>query len=91
MSWLWPGHICASGIKAEGRLPRGLDDGDFTEGVNDEICRLAAPEVTHDMGRAVDPEDLKKRLNHGLTFFLFPAKSPPYTDLANKTEKRISG
>jgi hypothetical protein len=59
--------------------------------VNDEICRLAAPEVAHDMARADDPEDLKKRLNHDLTFFFFPAKRPPYTDLTNKTEKRISG
>lgn len=30
-------------IKTEDRLSRNLGDCDFTEGVNDKICRLAAP------------------------------------------------
>lgn len=47
-------------IKTEDRLSRNLDDVDFTEGINDEICRLAAPKVTDDMVIAIDPGDIRK-------------------------------
>src|SRR3972149_11458187 len=33
-------------IKTEDRLSRNLDDVDFADGINDEICRLASPKVT---------------------------------------------
>jgi len=59
-------------IKTEDRLSRNLDDEDFTERINDEICRLApcealllsglaAPKVTDDMVIAIDPGDISKK------------------------------
>ena len=33
-------------IKTEDRLSRNLDDYDFTEGINEGICRLPAPKMT---------------------------------------------
>ena len=32
-------------IKTEDRLSRNLDDEDFTERINNEICRLAGPKI----------------------------------------------
>jgi hypothetical protein len=37
-------------IKTEDRLSRNLDDYDFTDGINEEICRLAAPKITMTWG-----------------------------------------
>ncbi|MEM2983224.1 MAG: hypothetical protein QXH17_08695 [Candidatus Bathyarchaeia archaeon] len=48
-------------IKTEDRLSRNLDDEDFTEGINEEILRLAASKVTEDMVIAIDPGDIRKR------------------------------
>jgi hypothetical protein len=48
-------------IETEDRLSRNLDDVDFTEGINDEICRLAASKVTDDMVIAIDLGDLQKK------------------------------
>ncbi|MEW6420013.1 MAG: hypothetical protein AB1480_18175 [Nitrospirota bacterium] len=55
-------------IKTEDRLSRNLDDEDFTEGINDEICRLAAPKVTEDMVIAIDPGDIRKRYAKKMEF-----------------------
>jgi hypothetical protein len=48
-------------IKTEDRLSRNLDDEDFTEEINEEICRLGASKVTDDMVIAIDPGDIRKR------------------------------
>lgn len=48
-------------IKTEDRLSRNLDDYDFTDGINDEICRLATSKITDDMVIAIDPGDIRKR------------------------------
>jgi len=55
-------------IKTEDRLSRNLDDVDFTEGVNDEICRLGASKVTDDMVIAIDPGDLQKKYAKKMEF-----------------------
>ncbi len=55
-------------IKTEDRLSRNLDDEDFTERVNDEICRLAAPKITDDMVIAIDPGDIRKRYAKKMEF-----------------------
>ena len=47
-------------IKTEDRLSRNLDDVDFTEGINAEICRLGASKVLDDMVIALDPSDIRK-------------------------------
>jgi hypothetical protein len=47
-------------IKTEDRLSRNLDDVDFTEGINEEICRLGASKVLEDMVIALDPSDIRK-------------------------------
>jgi hypothetical protein len=38
-----------------------LDDVDFTDGINGEICRLGASKVLDDMVIALDPGDIRKR------------------------------
>jgi hypothetical protein len=48
-------------IKTEDRLSRNLDDEDFTEVINEQICRLGAAKVTDDMVIAIDPGDIRKR------------------------------
>src|SRR3990170_8774714 len=48
-------------IKTEDRLSRNLDDEDFTDGINEQILRLAASKVTEDMVIAIDPGDLRKK------------------------------
>lgn len=48
-------------IKNEGRLSRNLDDVDFTDGINGEICRLGAYRVLDDMVIALDPGDIRKK------------------------------
>jgi len=48
-------------IKTEDRLSRNLDDEDFTDGINQEICRLASAKVTEDMVIAIDPGDIRKK------------------------------
>ena len=55
-------------IKTEDRLSRNLDDDDFTEGVNEEICRLAASRVTDEMVIAIDPGDLRKKYARRMEF-----------------------
>jgi len=55
-------------IKTEDRLSRNLDDYDFTEGINEEICRLAAPKITDDMVIAIDPGDIRKRYAKKMEF-----------------------
>jgi hypothetical protein len=55
-------------IKTEDRLSRNLDDGDFTEGINEEVCRLGAPKVTDDMVIAIDPGDLRKKYAKKMEF-----------------------
>jgi hypothetical protein len=47
-------------IKTEDRLSRNLDDIDFTAGINDAVCRLAASKVTDAMVIAIDPGDIRK-------------------------------
>jgi len=47
-------------IETEDHLSRNLDDVDFMEGINDEICRLAASKVTDDMVGVIDLGDLQK-------------------------------
>ena len=48
-------------IKTEDRLSRNLDDRDFTEPINNQICRLGARNVLDDMVIAIDPGDIRKR------------------------------
>jgi len=48
-------------IKTEDRLSRNLDDEDFTDQLNEEICRLGASKVTDDMVIAIDPGDIRKK------------------------------
>lgn len=55
-------------IKTEDRLSRNLDDLDLTDGINDEICRLAAPKITDDMVIAIDPGDIVKKYARKMEF-----------------------
>jgi hypothetical protein len=55
-------------IKTEDRLSRNLDDQDFTDSINDEICRLAASKVSEDMVIAIDPGDLRKKYARKMEF-----------------------
>jgi hypothetical protein len=48
-------------IKTEDRLSRNLDDRDFTDEINNEICRLANRKVLDDMVIAIDPGDIRKK------------------------------
>jgi len=48
-------------IKTENRLSRNLDDRDFTEQINHEICRLGSAKVLDDMVIAIDPGDIRKK------------------------------
>ena len=48
-------------IKTEDRLSRNLDDIDFTDGINNQICRVGASKVLEDMVIAIDPGDIRKR------------------------------
>jgi hypothetical protein len=48
-------------IKTEDRLSRNLDDRDFTEEINGQICRLGSRNVLDDMVIAVDPGDIRKK------------------------------
>ena len=42
-------------IKTEDRLSRNLDDEDFTEAINEEICRLGASKVSEEMVISIAP------------------------------------
>lgn len=48
-------------IKTEDRLSRNLDDRDFTEVINRQICRLGSKNVLDDMVIAIDPGDIRKK------------------------------
>jgi hypothetical protein len=48
-------------IKTEDRLSRNLDDEEFTDEINKEICRLGSAKVGEDMVIAIDPGDIRKR------------------------------
>ena len=48
-------------IKTEDRLSRNLDDEDFTEEINNQICRLGSAKVLDDMVIAIDPGDIRKK------------------------------
>jgi hypothetical protein len=48
-------------IKTEDRLSRNLDDRDFTDEINDQICRLASRKVLDDMVIAIDPGEIRKK------------------------------
>ena len=47
-------------IKTEDRLSRNLDDEDFTEVINREICRLGGWKVLDNMVIALNPGDIRK-------------------------------
>ena len=47
-------------IKTEDRLSRNLDDVDFTEGLNEEMCHVGGSKVVDDMVIALDPSDIRK-------------------------------
>ncbi len=55
-------------IKTEDRLSRNLDDQDFTDAINEEIMRLAAPKIREDMVIAIDPGDLRKKYGKKMEF-----------------------
>jgi hypothetical protein len=55
-------------IKTEDRLSRNLDDEDFTDLINREICRLGASKVTDDMVIAIDPGDIRKKYAKRMEF-----------------------
>ena len=42
-------------LRIEDRLSRNLDDRDFTDEINNQICRLANRKVLEDMVIAIDP------------------------------------
>ena len=48
-------------IKTEDRLSRNVDDVDFTDGINHQICRLGASRVLDEMVIALDLGDIRKR------------------------------
>ncbi len=48
-------------IKTEDRLSRNLDDMDFTEVINNEICGLGSKKVGEDMVIALDPGEIRKK------------------------------
>ena len=48
-------------IKTKDRLSRNLDDRDFTEEINNQICRLGSKKVLDDMVIAIDPGDIWKQ------------------------------
>jgi len=48
-------------IKTEDRLSRNLDDVDFTEGLNNQICRLGSSKVLEEMVIAIDLGDIRKK------------------------------
>jgi hypothetical protein len=48
-------------IKTEDRLSRNLDDEEFTDEINKEICRLGSAKVLEDMVIAIDPGDIRKK------------------------------
>lgn len=48
-------------IKTEDRLSRNLDDKDFTEEINNQICRLGSAKMLDDMVIAIDPGDIRKK------------------------------
>ncbi len=48
-------------IKTEDRLSRNLDDRDFTEEINGQVCRLGSAKVLDDMVIAIDPGDIRKK------------------------------
>jgi hypothetical protein len=48
-------------ITTEDRLSRNLDDRDFTEEINTQICRLGSRNVLDDMVIAIDPGDIRKK------------------------------
>ncbi len=48
-------------IKTEDRLSRNLDDEEFTDEVNKEVCRLGSAKVEEDMVIAIDPGDIRKK------------------------------
>jgi hypothetical protein len=55
-------------IKTEDRLSRNLDDEDFIDSINEEICRLGASKITEDMVIAIDPGDLRKKYAKKMEF-----------------------
>jgi hypothetical protein len=55
-------------INIEDRLSRNLDDEDFTEPINGEICRLGASKVTDDMVIAIDPGNIRKKYAKKMEF-----------------------
>lgn len=55
-------------IKTEDRLSRNLDDEDFTDPINGEICRLGAAKVSEEMVIAIDPGDIRKRYAKKMEF-----------------------
>lgn len=55
-------------IKTEDRLSRNLDDVDLTDGINDEICRLAASKIADEMVIAIDPGDIQKKYAKKMEF-----------------------
>lgn len=55
-------------IKTEDRLSRNLDDEDFSDSINREICRLGASKVTDDMVIAIDPGDIRKKYAKKMEF-----------------------
>ncbi len=48
-------------IKTEDRLSRNLDDEEFTDEINKEICRLGSAKIGDDMVIAIDPGDIRKK------------------------------
>ncbi|OGL43109.1 MAG: hypothetical protein A2161_15505 [Candidatus Schekmanbacteria bacterium RBG_13_48_7] len=48
-------------IKTENRLSSSLDCVDFTDGINDQICRLASNKVLDEMVIAIDDGDIRKK------------------------------
>ena len=48
-------------IKTENRLSRNLNDRDFTEEINNQVCRLGSAKILDDMVIAIDPGDIRKK------------------------------
>jgi len=56
-------------MKTEDRLSRNLDDEDFTDPINGEICRLGASKVTDDMVITIDHGDLREKYAKKMEFW----------------------
>jgi hypothetical protein len=84
-------------VKTEDRPSRNPDDQDFTDIINEEIMRLAAPKITEDMGIAIAPGIFGRSTPRRWNFLgrcesgvkTRSGKDTPYARLSPRTFNRI--